>query len=56
MNARISIPLVRATNRCIRGSRIPVECGVICRIDFVGKEMQDLDNFIFYTRSTIQTP
>jgi len=25
MNARMSIALVRATNRCMRGSRIPVE-------------------------------
>jgi len=40
INARMSIALVRATNRCIRGSRIPVSK---CRIDFVGKEVQDLD-------------
>ncbi len=43
INARISITqlIVRATNRCIRGSKIPVNR--TSNIKLVGKEVQDLD-------------
>jgi len=40
INARMNIALVRATNRCIRGFRILAIHK--CRIDFVGKEVQNL--------------
>jgi len=40
INARMSIALVRATNRCIKGSRIPVS-NMSNRL--IRKEVQDLD-------------
>ena len=43
INVRMSIarPIIRATNRCIRGSRIPMNH--TSNIELVGKEVQDLD-------------
>jgi len=39
---RIALPVVRETNRCIRGFRISATCNSY-QLDFVGKEVQVLD-------------